>query len=61
MIAVAVGAGALNVMNFAQIFRSWKLLVAWICVFLEAVWKVFNHEVVCLHMLLHLSVFVSSV
>jgi hypothetical protein len=20
-------------MNFAQIFRSWKLLVAWICVF----------------------------
>jgi hypothetical protein len=29
--------------------------------FLEAVWKVFNHEVVCLHMLLHLCVFVSSV
>jgi hypothetical protein len=29
--------------------------------FVEAVWKVFNHEVVCLHMLLHLSVFVSSV
>ncbi len=50
VIVVAAGAGVPDLMNAGQIVRPWKLLVVWLCVFLEAVVEGFPIlRLYCLH------------
>jgi hypothetical protein len=50
VIVVTAGAGVPDLMNAGQVVRPWKLLVVWLCVFLEAVVEGFPIlRLYCLH------------